>query len=347
MTDELTAVLVGCGGISRAWLRTLTQMDDVRLGAAVDLDEAAARQRTAEFGLADTEVATSLEDVLDRLQPDIVFDCTVPAAHYPVTMAALRRGCHVMGEKPLADSMAHAREMVAAAQTAGRIHAVMQNRRYDPNIRRLKAFLDSGVLGRITTVNCDFYVGAHFGGFRDHMAHVLLVDMAIHTFDAARYLMGSDRRTASAQAVYCKEWNPPGSWYDRDASAVAIFEMTDEIVYTYRGSWCSEGLNTTWESRWHIIGEAGSVAWDGAEGFRAEVVAGTGGFFSEWQPVDVPIADATGKRGGHDGAIREFVSCVRSGTIPETVSFDNIRSLAMVFGAVQSAESGARAEIAF
>jgi predicted dehydrogenase len=341
MKDTLTAVLVGCGGISRTWLKTLSQLDDLRLAAAVDLDEAVARQRVEEFALSETAVATDLAEVLDRIRPDIVFDCTVPSAHYPVTLAALHHGCHVLGEKPLADSLTHAKEMVRAAEAADRIYAVMQNRRYDSNIRRLKAFLDSGRIGRVTTVNCDFYIGAHFGGFRDHMAHVLLVDMAIHTFDAARLLMGAD-----AQAVYCKEWNPPGSWYDRDASAVAIFEMTDQIVYTYRGSWCAEGLNTTWESRWHIIGEQGSVIWDGAEGFKAEVVAEADGFFSTLEAVEVPPLAATVKTGGHDGAIREFVRCVRSGARPETIAADNIKSLAMVFGAVASAESGRRERIA-
>src|SRR6266581_2652143 len=72
-------------------------------------------------------------------------------------------------------------------------------------------------------------IGAHFEGFRQHMRHVLLLDMAIHTFDAARLLTGAD-----PVSVYCKEWNPVGSWYDHDASAVAFFEMTNGIVYTYR-----------------------------------------------------------------------------------------------------------------
>lgn len=340
MSDSLTAVLVGCGGISRAWLKSITQIEELELVAAVDLDLSAAQNRVSEYGLTATEVSTDLDDVLERLTPEIVFDCTVPGAHYPVTLAALQHGCHVLGEKPLADSLDHAREMVAAAEEADRIFAVMQNRRYDANIRRLKAFLDSGMLGRLTTVNCDFYIGAHFGGFRDHMEHVLLVDMAIHTFDAARLIMGAD-----GQAVYCAEWNPPGSWYDHDASAVAIFDMSDDLVYTYRGSWCAEGLNTTWESRWHIIGENGSVIWDGAEGFEAEVVAERGGFRSEMRRVEVPSVAGPLKDGGHEGAIREFVTCVRAGRVPETVASDNIKSLAMVFGAVVSAETGRKVAI--
>ncbi|HHE71925.1 MAG TPA: Gfo/Idh/MocA family oxidoreductase [Chloroflexi bacterium] len=340
MGDRLRGVLVGCGGISQAWLKTLTTMDEIQLVALVDLEESAAAQRAEEFGLTQVHIDTDLERVLEEQRPDVVFDCTVPEAHYDVTLKALQHGCHVLGEKPLADSMDHAREMVTAAEAAGRLFAVMQNRRYDANIRRLRAFLASGVLGRITTVNSDFFIGAHFGGFRDHMAHVLLLDMAIHTFDAARLLMAAD-----ARAVYCHEWNPPGSWYDHDASAVAIFEMTRDIVYTYRGSWCAEGLNTTWESRWHIIGERGSVIWDGAQGFQAEAVAAQGGFRSELVEVPVPVVDVGGKRGGHDGAIREFIHCVRHGCVPETVASDNIKSLAMVFGAIESAGRKERVQI--
>ena len=97
------------------------------------------------------------------------------------------------------------------------------------------------------------------------MPHVLLVDMAIHTFDTARYISGAD-----PVSVYCKEWNPAGSWYERDSSAIAIFEMSNGLVYTYRGSWCSEGLNTTWESDWRIVGQNGSLKWDGGQGFAAQ-----------------------------------------------------------------------------
>ncbi len=335
MPGPLSAVLVGCGGISRTWLRAMADIPEVRIAALVDLNREAARERAAEFDMPGLQVSDDLEATLDRFRPDVVFDCTVPSAHHGVTLTALAHGSHVLGEKPLADTLDRAKEMVAAAESAGLIYAVMQNRRYDANIRRLRAFLESGTIGRITTANCDFYIGAHFGGFRDHMPHVLLVDMAIHTFDAARFITGTN-----ALSVYCKEWNPPGSWYDRDASAVAVFQMTDDVVYTYRGSWCAEGLNTTWESRWHIVGEFGSVVWDGADGFRAEVIESPGGFHSVLRAVDVPVLEDLTKVGGHAGAIREFVQCVKNGGVPETVCSDNIHSLAMVFGSVASAESG-------
>ncbi len=336
----LRAVMVGCGGISRAWLDAVKAMPDVELVGLVDLNEDAARERAEQYALTQAVTSHDLASVLKDIRPDIVFNCTVPGAHYEVTLTALQSGAHVLGEKPLANSLIEAQEMIDAADEADRIFAVIQNRRYHPAVRRLRRFLASGRIGRITTVDSDFYIGAHFGGFRDHMAHVLLVDMAIHTFDAARYIADAD-----ATSVYCHEWNPMGSWYDRDASAVAIFEMTGGILYSYRGSWCSEGCNTSWESSWRIVGTLGSVLWDGYDGFEIQVVEETGNFFSELEDVEMPPLSDEDRIGGHTGVIREFVDCVHSGCTPETISSDNVRSLAMVFGAVESAESGDKVSI--
>jgi predicted dehydrogenase len=280
-------------------------------------------------------IGTNVHAVLAETEPDVVFNCTTPEAHHEVTMEALARGCHVLSEKPLADSMDHAREMVAMAEKAGRIFAVIQNRRYEPRIRSLRHLVESGVVGPVTTVNSDFYIGAHFGGFRDRMEHVLLMDMAIHTFDQARFVAVAD-----PLSVFCKEWNPAASWYEHDASAVAIFEMTDGIVYTYRGSWCAEGLNTSWECDWRLVCQRGSIKWDGADQLIAEVTAETGGFLSEMETVQIPEFDPGAKVRGHAGVIHEFIDCVKTGSVPETVASDNIKSLAMVFGAIESAESG-------
>lgn len=336
---ELRALLVGCGGISKAWLNGVKTVPGVSIAGLVDLRRESAEERAREFGLA-APVFTDPVAALDTVKPDVLFNCTIPEAHVPVTLAALDRGVHVLTEKPLADSLEGGRKIVAAAQAADRIVAVIQNRRYDPSIRRVRSFLASGAIGKIGTVNADFYIGAHFGGFRDVMPHVLLLDMAIHTFDQCRCATGLD-----PVSVFAKEWNPPGSWYAKDASAVAVFEMTGGAVFTYRGSWCAEGLNTSWESSWRFVGEKGTVIWNGGGEARAQIVSKTGGFHSEWKDLEIPPAAEPGKDGGHAGNIAEFIRCVREGGTPETSAADNLKSLAMTFGAIESSESGRPAQI--
>jgi len=333
MSGKLDVVLAGCGAICDAWFGQESVQKKVRVVGCVDLIEGAAAKRADEFGVPGAVVGTDLTSVLKATNPDAVFDCTTPPAHASVALTALRHGCHVLGEKPMADTIANARRMLRAAESAGKIGAVIQNRRFDKNIRSLCRFLNSGKIGKVTTIQSNFFIGAHFGGFRDHMKHVLLSDMAIHTFDAARLITG-----AKPLSVYCKEWNPAGSWYDHDASAVAIFEMSNGIVYTYQGSWCAEGCNTNWECQWHIIGEKGSVSWNGSDEFRAQAVVGKNGFFRKTKDLSIPISCPRKLQGEHSGVIMDFIAAVQNGGTPETAYKDNINSLAMVDGAIRSAE---------
>jgi len=131
MTHPLRVVLVGCGGISRAWLEAIRDIPDICMVGFVDINESAARSRAEQFGWMEADIGADLSAMLTAKCPDAIFDCTIPEAHVQVTLEALRYGCHVLGEKPLADSMAHARAMVAAAEAAGKTYAVIQNRRYD------------------------------------------------------------------------------------------------------------------------------------------------------------------------------------------------------------------------
>lgn len=187
----LTAVLVGCGAMSNGWLKALKQTpflaSNIRMVGFVDLDPALARARADEHGWTDAKAGAGLEEMLAQTSPDLVFDIVVPAAREQVVQTALRHGCHVLSEKPMAETLETAQALIRQAREAGKVHAVVQNRRWLPGIRRARAFLASGTLGDLTAVHCDFFIGAHFGGFRDRMEHVLLLDMAVHTFDAARF----------------------------------------------------------------------------------------------------------------------------------------------------------------
>ncbi len=335
----LNAVMVGCGAMSKGWLRALSDTPElssvVRIAGLVDLDREAAVARGAEFA-PDAATGSDLVAMLSDVRPDVVFDLVVPDARRAVVLTALAAGAHVLSEKPMGASLEDARAMIAAAQAAGRLHAVIQNRRFLPGIRRVRALLAQGALGELTQVHADFFVGAHFGGFRERMAHVLLLDMAIHTFDAARFIIGT-----APLAVYCRETNPQGSWYAHGAAAEALFDFDGGIGFTYRGSWCAEGANTAWESSWRIIGTKGTLIWDGNEGFSAYAVAGDEGFIRPLVPVTVPpLVDPLIE--GHAGVIADFLGAVLAGGRPMTEGTDNIQSLAMVLGAIASAETAQR-----
>lgn len=338
-------VLCGCGAMAKGWLKALRDTPALRQGVSVvglvDLDRAAADALAAEFGLEDAATGTDLDAMLSATRPDILFDIVVPEARRAVVAAGLAHGCHVLSEKPMAASLEEARELRDLADKAGKLHAVVQNRRYIAGVRRIRRMIEEEALGLLTSLHADFFLGPHFGGFREQMDNVLLLDMAIHTFDAARFMSGKD-----PQAVYCHASNPPGSWYRHGASASAIFEFSDDVVFTYRGSWCAEGAPTSWESAWRITGTKGTLMWDGAERFEANIVTGTQGFFRPTGPLEVPAPEDDADTHGHASVIERFLEAISAGRRPETDGSDNIKSLAMVFGAIESARAARRITLA-
>ncbi len=330
------AVVVGAGGISRSWFPPLID-EKVDVMAVVDLNVKAAGERIATYGL-DAEASSDLGATLKRCQPDFVVDLTVPEAHCAVTCEALGAGCHVIGEKPMANSMAEARKMVRAAEKADRLYMVSQSRRWNPMHETARRQLARQRIGTLSSAVCDFFLGAHFGGFRAEMDSPLILDMSIHHFDLMRFITGAD-----PVAVYAHEWNPPGSWYAGDVAAGCIFEMTDGVTFSYRGSWCAEGRQTSWNGDWRFQGERGSMIYAQDELPVVEVVAARTGFQRDCKALKVPAASV--KHLLMHGALREMLAYLRRGTVPQTECHDNIKSLAMVFAAIESSRKGRRVEI--
>lgn len=339
-----TAVLVGCGAMAQGWLKAITEthflLDKIKIVGLVDLSIKTAQNLATEFNLTDVAISSDLVGILKQINPDIVLDVVVPTARHQVASTALKFGCHVISEKPMANSMSEAKELIKLADEVSKVHAIIQNRRYIQGIRRIKEFVEAGSLGNLTAIHCDFFLGAHFGGFREKIDHILLLDMAIHTFDAARFILNK-----TPLAVYCHETNPDGSWYQHGAAANAIFEFSDNCTFTYRGSWCAEGINTSWESEWRIIGTKGTLIWDGFDNIQASLVTNDEGFIRSVDTVNVSDNVNSSMTQGHASVIGDFLKAIENGTKPETVASDNIKSLAMVFGAIESAETRQRVYI--
>lgn len=321
----LRVVVVGAGGMGRAWLRTVQESPLVELAGIVDLDLDAARAGAAAIGRPDLPVGSGTAQLASDVGAQAVINVTVPVAHHPVTTEALAAGLPVLGEKPVASTVAQGLSLAAASELSGQLFMVSQSRRYNRHLFEAKRL--SASLGSVGIVSAEFFKAPHFGGFRDAMDHPLLLDMAIHQFDTARFLLDAD-----PVSVFCEEYNPSWSWYRGDAGATAIFEMTGGERFVFTGSWCSPGQETSWNAAWRISGEHGTVLWDG-----------------EGDPVSSLGADSG--PGGDDpgqeiaGSLRDFVTALRTGNTPMGQVHQNIMSLAMVEAAMLSASTGTRISV--
>ena len=228
--------------------------------------------------------------------------------------------------------------MVRASEDAGKLYMVSQSRRWNPLHATLARTVAAGSIGALTTMNCDFFIGAHFGGFRDKMPSPLILDMSIHHFDMARMIGGVD-----PMRVYAEEFNPKGSWYKGDVAANCLFEMTRGVRFAYRGSWCAEGCHTSWNGDWRFIGDRGTILYDHDQPPHGERVVGKTGFHRDKKPARIVAAKVP--FGGMHGALREMLAFLRTGKKPQCECRDNIKSLAMVFAAIESSHTGKRVAV--
>jgi predicted dehydrogenase len=326
--EPVRLIQVGAGLMGRHWLDVIGQSTDVQLVGLADLDLALAQRAAAGAGFADVEVTATLTELLDRVDADAVINVTIPEAHADVSSTALLSGLPVLCEKPVAHTTSAALSMVAAAEASGRLLMVSQSRRYWRNLGALRSQIAQ--LGQLGLVECSFFKAPHFGGFREQIPFPLLVDMAIHQFDLARDLIGSE-----PVWITCESFNPAWSWYAGDAAADVHAEFADGTRFLFTGSWCSRGLETSWNGSWRISGSGGAALWDGDQ----EPVAQTEG--------GEPITGAVGS-GPEEiaGSLAEFVAALRDGRVPSGEVHSNVMSLAMVEGAVRSAQTAQRVVLA-
>lgn len=327
----VAVVLVGAGDACRLWLPVVAAMPDAELRGLVDIDAERARGLLAEHGL-DVPVRTDLRAAIAELRPAVVADLTPPASRRAVAEAAFAAGCDVIAEKPLAESVAEARELVGLAAAAGRRLVVMQNHRFHPAAERLREWIRSGAGGRIVLLDCELHRAVEPFPRVEALPSPLLADMAIHAFDKARNLTGRD-----PLRVLCREVRPAESGFAGAPVALCTFELEDGVVFTYRGSWAAAGHETPWFGRWRVDGTLAAARW---EGTGAPVVERLLEHTPEGPRFErTPLAGDTDPN-DHPAAVPALLRLLASGAPAPTEAADNIRSLAMVHAAIAAARDG-------
>ncbi|MFB3776807.1 MAG: Gfo/Idh/MocA family protein [Bryobacteraceae bacterium] len=144
---KIRAAMIGAGFMGRVHTEAVRRLGNVEVAMVAGVSEEEARTFGGSVGIERTtgDYRRAVED------PDIdaVHVCTPNALHHAVAMAAMQAGKHVLCEKPLALSVAQAREMVELAKKTGLANCVNHNLRYYPVVQHVRRMIESGELGEI------------------------------------------------------------------------------------------------------------------------------------------------------------------------------------------------------
>jgi predicted dehydrogenase len=323
--ETVKIIQIGLGHMGKAWIATLAATPGAETVAWVDNNPAAFEPLIQQGKIQREHCYTSLETALEREQADAVLIVTPPELHEQACVLAAAAGKHILCEKPLAHTLESAQRAVEAAEQAGVILQVAQNRRHTDFIHTMRELVREGKYGRPGQVFVTFRHLFDRDSFRDTMEHPLLVDMANHHFDSIRSVLG-----AEPVGVRGIGWSPYWSRFQGTASAVAVFEYADGLRVVYEGTWhtidaekSSNGCN------WRIECERGVILCENERVYEAPA----GG---EKAAVNKLVMQR--QYGAY--LVDEFLRAVRGGGPPESSGRDNLGTLAMVFGAVEAVNTG-------
>jgi UDP-N-acetyl-2-amino-2-deoxyglucuronate dehydrogenase len=198
MTDELTVAVVGAGIIGRNHVAAMLRIPELRIVAVVDPLAPAATRLAATIPSAPACFA-GLADALPATRPQVVVICTPSGQHVEQAMEALAAGAHVVIEKPLDVSVAHARPLVEAARSApGQVVSVISQHRFDPATVAVNSAIGSGRFGRLTSAVAtvpwwrgqDYYDSAGWRGTLALDGGGALMNQGVHTLDLLLHFLG-------------------------------------------------------------------------------------------------------------------------------------------------------------
>jgi predicted dehydrogenase len=347
--SKLKLALIGAGAWSGAVGDAIMKSKRVRLVTCFDVNPQKRQALSEKF---DCQQEASYEDVLKREDIDAVHLISPNAVHAEQAILAARYGKHVFVEKPIANTLADGKKMIAACQKADVVLMVGHHLRRLAGFRKLKTLIAGGTLGEPIQVEANFSQNLGFAltpesfrwrGDDSGCPAGALMTLGIHHADLLNYLLGP------IETVF--------AYFNKLYIEAPVEDVTTAIFQFKSG----------------ILGYLGSnyaspkACWVYVYGTEANLLCTVTlqqlpfeEYLLRWQMIDQDTRLQIFKKdrtGSEDIAldagnpileeIDEFADCIRSGKKPETDGRGAMQALALVRAAIDSARSGKQAKVVY
>jgi predicted dehydrogenase len=331
----LRGALIGCGFFAVNQMHGWHDAKGAEIVAICDTNP----HRLAAIGdqFAITARYADARTMLERERPDFVDIATTVPSHRQLVELAATLKIPVICQKPFALSMADAIAMVAACKEAGVPLMVHENFRWQSAIRRVRQVIDSGAIGRPFWGRLSFRSAYDVFSGQPYLAEgqrFIVEDLGIHILDVARFLLG-DVASLSARITRI---NPRIKGED---VATALLDHGAGVTSVVDCSYASRLEQEAFpETVIEIDGDKGSLRLH--QGYRLSVTTPNGTRHEDVSPPLLPWASQPWHNIQESVALiqQQWVDCLMQGREPETSGRDNLKTLALVEAAYQSAASG-------
>jgi predicted dehydrogenase len=199
-----------------------------------------------------TRFTTDLDAALKNPDDTVFFDAATTQLRAQLLRKAMAAGKHIYCEKPVAETLADALDLVRAAAKAGIKHGVVQDKLFLPGLLKLRMLIESGFFGRLLSVRGEFGYWVFEGdwqpanrpswNYRKQDGGGIILDMLCHWRYVLDNLFGDVRSVSCLGAIHIpKRVDEAGKPYiaDADDAAYATFELAGGVIAQINSSWCT------------------------------------------------------------------------------------------------------------
>ena len=352
MSEPLIVGLVGTGAISKFHMTAyLEHPDRVQLTAVCDIAPPLAQEYARKAGVE--AVYLDYDDMLREADIDAVDICTSHNLHAPQAIAAAAAGKHVIVEKAMSNTLQDCRAMIEATDKAGVTLMVAQHLRYSPEAYAVKRLIDDGKLGEIQAARTHvFRQGPQQAWYTDAKAGGGVLQLnSVHYIDLLRYYVGNVKRVTGV----CRTVQPQMTNGAEDLAA-AILEFENGAIGDVFSSWTTYLAPEA--SSYMVLGSKGTIhstppatAKDDSPIRHFGIV-----MFGEkedepdrekppFEPLDTSDIVLPGTN-FFVNEILHFEECIRTGSEPLSSGRDNIETMKVVLGILESSRTGKPVDMA-
>ncbi|WP_108460120.1 inositol 2-dehydrogenase [Devosia naphthalenivorans] len=318
--------LLGAGRIGKVHAKAITSNPKAQLVAVADAFEKAASDLAAQYGC---DIRT-VDNILGSADIDAVVICTPTDTHADLIEQFSRAGKAIFCEKPIDLDVERVKACLKVVDAENATLMVGFNRRFDPHFMAMRKTIDEGQIGdveMVTIVSRDpgappvDYIKRSGGIFRD---------MTIHDFDMARFMLGEEIDTVSAQASVLVD---PAIGEAGDYDSVSVMLSTASGKHATISN--SRRATYGYDQRIEVHGSKGAVSAENQRPVSIEVANASG-------YIRPPLHDffMTRYTEAYAREIGEFIEAVESKAPARPSGLDGLIALALADAAVKSVKEG-------
>jgi predicted dehydrogenase len=316
--------VVGCGNVAEMHFQAYAAHPErVRIVAACDPVLHRAEELGRRYGVE--RVFSSLDELIMQAEWEVAVVCTPTHVRTEIVGALASAAKHVFVEKPLTDHFGAAKDMVEACDEAGVTLAVNQNFRYHYPFNYARDSIDSGDVGSVVSVLHDDLTFRQDTGWRTKSQRHALSVMGVHWLDGFRWSLNQD-----AEAILSQTRSSPAIDCVGETDACVQLTFQSGIIVSFRQSFSSpvrrEGTIILGDERALVL------SYESARLFSPGNEEPKQAWTNPYRGSNKPEATFKG--------LESLLTAIEQGGEPGNSGRDNLKTIALLDGAYQSAEEG-------